>query len=93
MVLSDARDPIVRSVALRILADAALQDGDRNAAAEHARRSIEAVEEVLGQDLLLVDPLLVLAAASDDREAVLQRAAALPMPPDHPARTRVLEAR
>jgi hypothetical protein len=34
----------------------------------------------------------VLAAVSDDREAVLRRAVALPMPPDHPARARVLEA-
>jgi tetratricopeptide (TPR) repeat protein len=92
VVLADARDPIVRSVARRVLAAAALQEGDRIAAAEHARRSIDAVEDVLGEDLLLVEPLLVLAAVSDDREAVLRRAVALPMPPDHPARARVLEA-
>ena len=90
--------PVMRGGGLRVLAECALAQGDDVQALSLAKEAVELVSGVLGDDQTVVDELLVLAraAAPSDRalaEATLKRAAAIPMPEDHPRRAEIERVR
>lgn len=86
--------PDVRASGLRILAACALAQGDEAEALRLAKESVELAVDALGEDVSVVDELLMLArvAVRSDRtlaEATLNRAAAIPMPENHPRRAEI----
>lgn len=86
--------PDLRAGGLRILAACAFAQGDEAEALRLAKESVDLATDALGEDLSVVDELLMLArvAVRSDRtlaEATLNRAAAIPMPASHPRRTEI----
>lgn len=86
--------PDLRASGLRILAACAFAQGDEAEALRIAKESVDLAVSARGDDVSVVDELLMLArvAVRSDRtlaEATLNRAAAIPMPANHPRRAEI----
>jgi hypothetical protein len=95
-VLAAATDPAERTDALRILAELALDRGDRDEARRFAQETVDLTHATVGDDPFLARSLLTLARTApnpSEAEAIYARAAALPIPPGHPLHEEIAKAR